>query len=361
MVFIVALLMTGLGAAQTSNQADPKSPAAPAQETAQPGRDPQAPGSSMPKMPVDSSTGQQPSAPGAPKSASPARSAAAGEVQETKPPAQPKTELLDTSATAGALATDGHDPILDPPPFPKGVTTLVGGVISSVDRIRNHLTVAVFGGGHWTVYFDERTHIFRNGAETTPLALKKGERVYVDTMLDNNKRDIFARNIRVGIVALPADADGQIVEVDTVRGRITLRDSINSWDVRFSVDRNTLISQGSTPVPLANLRAGSLVHVKFSPDRASRGVAREVSILAAPGAAFTFVGTITFLDTHRGVLGVRNATDNKTYDIHFVPAQTAETARLAVGTEVRIIAAFDSTGYTAQQITVTAMAGNTTK
>lgn len=274
---------------------------------------------------------------------------------------QPKTDLLDTSATAGALVTDGHDPILDPPPFPKGLTTLVGGVISNVDRIRNHLTVAVFGDGHWTVYFDERTHIFRNGAEATVLALKKGERVYVDTMLDNNKHDIFARNIRVGIVSLPADADGQIVEVDHSHGRLMLRDTINSTDVRFSVDQNTLISQGSTPVPFANLRAGSLVHVKFSPDRADRGLAREIAILAAPGSVFTFVGTITFLDTHRGTLGVRNAADGKTYDIRFVPTRGGVVDQLAVGAEVRIIAAFDASGYNAQQITVTRMAGASAK
>lgn len=274
---------------------------------------------------------------------------------------QPKTDLLDTSSTAGALVTDGHDPILDPPPFPKGLTTLVGGVISNVDRIRNHLTVAIFGGGHWTVYFDERTHIFRNGAEATVLALKKGERVYVDTMLDNNKHDIFARNIRVGIVSLPADADGQIVEVDYSHGRLMLRDTINSADVRFSVDQNTLISQGSRPVPFANLRAGSLVRVKFSPDRANRGLAREIAILAAPGAVFTFVGTITFLDTHRGTLGVRNAADGKTYDIRFVPTRGGVVDQLAVGAEVQIIAAFDASGYNAQQITVTRMAGASAK
>jgi Domain of unknown function (DUF5666) len=276
-------------------------------------------------------------------------------------PSQPKTELLDTSATSGALATDGHDPILDPPPFPKGLTTLVGGVISNVDRIRNHLTVAVFGGGHWIVYFDERTHIFRNGAEATPLALKKGERVYVDTMLDNNKHDIFARNIRVGIVTLSADADGQIMEVDTKNNQITFRDNINSANVRFSVDRNTLISHGSTPVPFANVRAGSLVHVRFAPERPNRGLAREIAILAAPGAVFTFVGPITFLDTHRGVLAIRNASDGKIYDIHFVPARTAELVRLAVGAEVQVVAAFDITWYSAEQVTVTSMAGAPTK
>src|SRR5262249_3607613 len=51
------------------------------------------------------------------------------------PPAQPKTEILDSSATGAALATDGHDPILDPAPLPTGITTLVGGVIADVDRV----------------------------------------------------------------------------------------------------------------------------------------------------------------------------------------------------------------------------------
>ena len=129
-------------------------------------------------------------------------------------PKQPKTEILDSSATAGALATDGHDPILDPPPFPKGTTTLVGGVISGIDHIRNHLTVSVFGGGHWVIFYDERTHIFRSGAEATSFSLRKGERVYVDTMLDNNGRDIFARNIRVGVAQPPALVDGQIIDFD---------------------------------------------------------------------------------------------------------------------------------------------------
>ncbi|HWG86828.1 MAG TPA: hypothetical protein VN679_03520, partial [Candidatus Acidoferrales bacterium] len=129
------------------------------------------------------------------------------------PPPQPKTEILDSSATSGGLSSNGHDPILDPPPFPSGGTTLVGGTIRDVDRIRNRMVVNVFGGGRWKVSFDERTHIFRNGAETTQLALKKGERVYVDTMLDPTNHDILARNIRVGVATPPADASGQITEV----------------------------------------------------------------------------------------------------------------------------------------------------
>ncbi len=274
---------------------------------------------------------------------------------------QPKTEILNSSSTSGGVAGDGHDPILDPPPFPSGTTTLVGGVISGLDRIRNRISIAIYGGGHWTILFDERTHIFRNGAEVTQLALKKGDRVYVDTMLDNNDRDIFARNIRVGTVALPAGVDGQITDVDPEHSEITVRDSVGSASVRFVVDQQTRISHGPAAATFRDLQPGSLVKVKFAADRADRGLAREIAILALPGSSFTFAGPITFLDTHRGVLAVRNAADGKTYDLHFDTARTPEAGRLAVGAEVTVVATFDYTQYTAKQITVTNVAGNTAK
>jgi hypothetical protein len=226
-----------------------------------------------------------------------------------------------------------------------------------VDRVRNRLNVAVFGSGHWTIYFDERTHIFRKGVETTQMALKKGERIYVDTMLDNNKHDIFARNIRVGLVTAPADASGQILEVNDRRREVTFRDYLGGQTVRFSVASDALISNGSRPASFQDLHTGSLVKVKFAAERADRGVAREIAILAAPGSSFTFFGVVTFLDTHRGILALRNPGDNKTYDIHFAPAQADPERRLAVGAEVRAIATFDGRQYTAQQLTITKMAG----
>jgi hypothetical protein len=271
-------------------------------------------------------------------------------------PKQPKTEMLDSSATAGALATDGHDPILDPPPFPTGITTLVGGVISGIDPIRNHLTVSVFGGGHWIIFYDERTHIFRSGAQVTSHALKKGERVYVDTMLDNNGRDIFARNIRVGVATPPAIIDGQIIDFDPSRSLVTLRDSINTVPVHFSVDTETRISDGLAPATVRELAPGSLVKVKFAPERPNRGLAREIIIIAKPGSSHTFAGTITFLDTHRGILAVRNRLDDKTYDLHFLP-RMGGIADLAVGAEVQVTAIFTATEYTVQQIVVTRRAG----
>jgi hypothetical protein len=266
------------------------------------------------------------------------------------PQANPKTDILDSSATSGALVTDGHDPILDAPPVPRTTTTLVGGTISKVDRMRNRMTVHVFGSGHWTVNFDERTHIFHNGAETTQLALKKGERVYVDTQLDNNRHDIFARNIRVGVAALPADADGQIIAVDPKHNELTLRDALNSVPVRFAVDPETRISKGQTPASFKDVKPGTLVHVRFSASSPNRGLAREVSIVATPGAVFTFSGKVTFLDLHRGLLAVQNSTDDRNYEIHFSPEAVTDRSSLGVGRDVLVRATFEGTRYTAQSV-----------
>ena len=269
------------------------------------------------------------------------------------PQAQPKTDILDSSATSGALVTDGHDPILDPAPVPRTTTTLVGGIITGVDRLRNRLTLHVFGGNRWTVNFDERTHIFHNGAETTQLALKKGERVYVDTQLDNNKHDIFARNIRVGVAELPADADGQIIAIDAKHNELTLRDTLNSVPVRFAVDPETRISNGQTPAAFKDVKPGTLVHVRFAASSPNRGLAREVSIIAVPGSTFTFAGKVTFLDLHRGLIAVQNNTDDRNYEIHFAPSAVANRDQLGVGRDVLVRATFEGTRYMAQSVNLT--------
>lgn len=272
-------------------------------------------------------------------------------------PLHPKTEILDSSATGSGLSTDGHDPILDPPPLPIGVTSLVGGTVRSVDHVRNKITIAVFGGNRWKIAFDERTHIFLNGAETTQAAIKKGARVYVDTMLDSQKHEVFARNIRVGALAPAADADGQVMSLDEASRTVSLRDQTSSMMVHFSVDGDTRIVYGSNPATLHDLKPGSLIHVRFSPEQSNHGLAREITVVAAPGAAFTYVGRITYLDMARGIMALEDTLDQKKYELHFDPGRTQSRKDLAIGAEVRVVAIFEGNRYTAQAITLTKSAG----
>jgi hypothetical protein len=253
------------------------------------------------------------------------------------------------AGTAGAAAqpeNSSYDPLLDLPPLPKGQTTLVGGTVHSIDQIRNRLTVQPFGGPSMKIFFDERTHIYRDGVPSTQLVIHKGDRVYVDTMLDGTK--VFARNIRVVTGMHAADARGQITRNDAGTGRITVQDELSARPVTFRVTPATVVSGGSS-TSVAELQPGSLVTVKFVPDRNNRDVAQQISVIAAPGSVFTFYGRITYLNMATRTLAVANESDKKTYDIKFTPA-AVDAQMLGEGKQVLVKARFDGSGYTADNI-----------
>jgi hypothetical protein len=248
---------------------------------------------------------------------------------------------------AAQPANHDYDPLLDLPPLPQGKTTLVGGTVHSVDQIRDRLTVQPFGGHAMKIFFDERTHIYRDGVPSTQLVIQKGERVYVDTMLDGTK--VFARNIRVVTGSAAADARGQVVRNDAATGRITVLDELSAQPVTFRVTPSTVVKGGGSAGSVAQLQPGSLVTVKFAPDRRNRDVAQEVSVIAAPGSLFTFYGRITYLNLSTRTLAVANQSDKKTYDIKFTPA-AVDPQMLGQGKLVLVKARFDGAGYTAADI-----------
>ena len=243
------------------------------------------------------------------------------------------------------------DPLLDVPPLPKGNVTVVGGTVSKVDQIRNRMVVEPFGGGEkLKLTFDERTRIYRDGTETTQMGIHKGDRVYVDSMLDGSR--VFARNIRVQSQAGPADASGQIEGLNLNSGVMTLRDQLSAEPVNFRVDSGTVAKQDGKQIGLAEVKSGSLVTLKFAPGGRARGVVKEISVLAVPGTSFTFAGKVTFLDLRSKALAVENVSDGKTYDISFDPPAVEGRENLTVGSQVTIVAAFTGSGYVAQSLTV---------
>jgi hypothetical protein len=275
-----------------------------------------------------------------------------------QPPSNPSSQTTgapESKPAANQSASDENDnvgdPTLDVPALPKGNVTVVGGTVAKIDQIRNRMVVEPFGGGEkLKVTFDERTRIFRDGTETTQMGIHKGDRVYVDSMLDGSK--VFARNVRVQSQAGPADASGQIEALNLNSGVLTLRDQLSAEPVNFRVDSGTVAKHDGKQIGLAEVKSGSLVTLTFAPGGRARGVVKEISILAVPGTSFTFAGKVTFLDLRSKALAVENVSDGKTYDISFDPPAVEGRENLTVGSQVTIVAAFTGSGYVAQSLTV---------
>jgi hypothetical protein len=236
------------------------------------------------------------------------------------------------------------------PPLPGGKVTLLGGTIQKVDHIRDRLTLQVFGGDRTAVLFDERTHVFRDGKSATLDDLKNGERAYVDTTLDGTQ--IFARNIRV-VAQLPTgQSSGQIVDYRPGSGELIMRDTISPEPVKMRLAGNAVILQGDRIAGPAELKAGTLVTLAFTPGNGEAPIVRQISILALPGAAFIFSGRIDHLDLRRGLLVVVDPRDNKSYEVYFDPTARHLARDLKQGVDVTVQATFDGRRYQSREIAV---------
>jgi hypothetical protein len=285
----------------------------------------------VPQGPPDaSSAGTKPEAP----SVGAANSAASG-------PARPPVQQ-----GAGGII-DGNDPLLQPPPLPPGKPTLVGGKVASVDRVKQEILVKPFGGGSMKIFFDDRTHIYRDGVETTQLGIRKGDHVYVDTLTDGGH--VLAKSIRVKTLFQNADARGQVMGYRD--GHLQMRDDLTSSPISFDVTPNTVIHSGGRAGSSADLLPGSLVEVRFAPGAAGQGTAKEIIIFATPGSVFTFAGKVTHLDMSSGVIVLLSRSDNRSYEVSFDPANRAY-QNLGLGNEVSITAMFDGVRYDAQSVEI---------
>ncbi len=256
-----------------------------------------------------------------------------------------------SAPTANASDDNPYNPYVEPPPLPKGKTTLIGGTATSVDKVRNRLTVQPFGKGTKVkIVLDERSHIYRDGTETTILGVHKGDRVYVDTMLDGSK--VFARNVRVVTDTGPAEVRGQVIAANLGAGTISVKDELSSHPVTFSVNNATKYSSFRGGAVSSDVQPGSLIDVQFSTDHSNRDVAQEIIVLAKQGESYIFSGTVTSLDMRSGTLALDNSSDDQNYEIHFDPASLADSRALKVGSEVTAHAVFDGKGYKARDVEV---------
>ncbi len=288
--------------------------------------------------------------PGSPAAEAQAAGAHAG--SDAQSPALPRTEIVPEAAAA-------PDPILDPGPLPSKPMSLIGGTVKKVDAVRNRVVIQPFGGGpEASVRFDDRSHIYRNGAATTVLGIHRGDRVYVDTMTLEHK--VFARTIRVETATGPVEAHGQVVHFDPSNRVVQMRENLTSQMVSFSISDRTALHKKNGVATIGDFVPGALIEAVFAPGRKG-GIADDVNILAVPGSSYVFVGRITNVDVRRGLLAIENESDQRNYELRYNAAQVPEHDRLRVGAKVTAHANFDGNGYLVDSISILELAPDNTK
>lgn len=247
-------------------------------------------------------------------------------------------------------AANSSSPLPNLLPTPEGKPTLIGGTIAKTDRVRDEVTVHVFGGGNTRVLFDGRTRIYRDGVAASADALQNGQRIYVDIMRAG--KDTFARNIRVMSQAANGQSVGQVTSYDSASGELVLSDRISRSEIKIQVSSATKVERDGKDADRSELRSGALVSITFSPDGNGKTRAGQVAILAAPGNSFVFVGRVTHLDLRLGLLVVEDPRDQKTYEINFDPHTISASADLHEGAIVEATTSFNGSQYVASNIKV---------
>ena len=186
------------------------------------------------------------------------------------------------------------------PKLPDAKASLIGGTIGRLDRVRDQITVQIFGGGNMKISFDPRTHIYHDGAEASLSDLHQGDRVYIETILDGS--NVFARAIRLKTSTSAGESQGIITSYRADKGELQIRDALSPQAVKIRVTSQTRIVDGAHAASTSRLAPGTMVAIKFGPRQNGGEVAREISVLAAPGQSFTFVGQVTAIDLRLGLL-----------------------------------------------------------
>ncbi len=278
--------------------------------------------------------------------ATPSSGASAGSQAQ---PSQPQTVMLPQGGSQGSA-----DPLLEPKELPAKDMSLIGGIAKKVDPIRNRVVLQPFGGGHKIeVRFDDRSHIYRDGRETTVMAIQKNDKIYADTMLVDGH--VFAKNLRVATKTQSAEASGQVTFVNERNGEVRLLDTLTGQPVSFQVTPRTAVQKHGAPATIADVKPGTLLDVRFVPGQKG-GTARQVTVIAVPGDSFIFAGRVTYLDMSTGTVAIDNESDNKNYTVHFSPGAIDNREHLTLGSQVTARATFDGRGYRAQGLTLMAPA-----
>jgi hypothetical protein len=180
--------------------------------------------------------------------------------------------------------------------------------------------------------------------------LHQGDRVYVDTILDGST--VLAKTIRLKSTASAGESQGIVTSYHADKSELEVRDALSPRPLKIHLTPQTKITHGDHATSASELVTGTLVAIKFGAQKGGQDVAREISVLAVPGASFTFAGRVTGLDLRLGLLVLTSSTDNKSYEIYFDPAVVNADSNLHQAADVTVLTRFDGNHYVANKVTV---------
>jgi len=234
-------------------------------------------------------------------------------------------------------------------PVPRANATLVGGTVERLDRIRDRVTVRVFGGGKETFLYDPRTQVYRAGKSVTITDLKEGERIYLDTILDGNT--VFAQTIRLSGSSATGQSQGTVLKYRADKSELILRDALSPEPIHVRLNSATQFKQGDRQVAANTLVPGALISISFNAEGEGKNTAREIAILAVPGTHYAFAGQVVHIDLRTGLLVLNSSTDRKTYEVYLDPS-VAPDDNLHPGSVVTVQANFEGSRYVAHSLTI---------
>lgn len=275
----------------------------------------------------------------------------------TPPPPPPPTTATVASADAGSTTPLEASFLPRLPGVPAGKTTVMGGIIRSIDPVLDQMTLSVYGTGKPVkVFFDERTQFYRDGVKTPLDDMRRDDHASVETILDGD--DVFAVSVHMLSQSPQGECEGQVLAFDPRSGEVTVRNSLSGQPIKLRVGARTKIARMGEPAFAARVRgtsdlmSGALISVQFEGDSSGEAVADAISILAVPGAGFYFSGTVTYLDLHAGLMGLTDPRDQRNYTISFNPAQFPASRQLREGSRVGVTASFSGKHYVASKLDV---------
>ena len=240
------------------------------------------------------------------------------------------------------------------PPAPKGKSTIVGGEIMEVDHVRDRFTLGIFGQRRVKILYDERTQVYLDGNMIPLRDLHSHDHASVQTVLDGT--DLFALSIHMLSRSPEGEYQGHVVNYNPDTTELTVSAVLSHQSLKLFAPMNTPVSrEGQVELSSAHsspsdLVKGTLVSVKFESDKKGRGVASQITILAIPGSAIVFSGSLSSLDLHSGLLVLVDPLDETSHEIFVDFARFPTSQNLHDGDSIRVTATFDGTRYLADAI-----------